>query len=293
MTTAVATPPPVSNRKLAQRHRRRRQAVGYAVLAPLIAFAVFPLLWMIMSSLKSPEELYDFPPTWIPDAIDWGFYQRVLEGTEFTDFVVNSLVVGLGSTSVVVVLSAMAGFGLARGSFAGRLVLSRGVLVAYVFPTILYAIPLFTVISSVGLAGTYPGIIVVHVVFNFPFCTWLMIQYFRTLPTEIEEAGRVDGLSHVGVFVRIALPLAAPGLATAAIFGFINSWNEFLLSFVILGGGERRTLPVGIYNFVGSEVADWGPLMAATTLAVVPTLILFLFIQRRITGGLTGGAVKG
>lgn len=293
MTTTAALPPKQYSRRASQRQRRRRQAIGYGVLIPLIVFAVFPLLWMITSSLKSSEELYDFPPTWIPDGIDWGFYQRVLEGTPFTNFVVNSLVVGVGSTVLVVVLSSMAGFGLARGNFAGRVVLSRGVLVAYVFPTILYAIPLFTVISDIGLAGTYQGIIIVHVVFNFPFCTWLMIHYFRTLPVEIEEAGRVDGLSHVGVFVRIALPLAAPGLATAAIFGFINSWNEFLLSFVILGGGERRTLPVGIYNFVGSEVADWGPLMAATTLAVIPTLVLFLFIQRRITGGLTGGAVKG
>jgi ABC-type glycerol-3-phosphate transport system permease component len=263
------------------------------VLIPLLVFAIFPLLWMALSSVKSPEELYSYPPTWIPEKLDWGYYRRVLDGTPFTDFVVNSAVVGVFSTAIVVILAAMAGFGLARGKFAGRLLLSRGVLVAYVFPTILYAVPLFTVVSRVGLAGTYPGIIIVHVVFNFPFCTWLMMQYFRTLPKEIEEAGRIDGLTNLGVFARVALPLAAPGLATTAIFGFINSWNEFLLSFVILGGGDRRTLPVGIYSFVGSEVADWGPLMAATTMAVVPTLVLFLVIQRRISGGLTGGAVKG
>ncbi|NEE03480.1 carbohydrate ABC transporter permease [Phytoactinopolyspora halotolerans] len=295
MATAIADAGTGRARARRPRRRgdRRRRIVGYAVLSPLIGFAVFPLLWMAVSSVKTPDELYAFPPTWIPDGVDWGFYRRVLDGTQFTDFMVNSAIVGIGSTAIVVVMSAMAGFGLARGGFPGRLFVSRSVLVAYVFPTILYAVPLFTVISGIGLAGTYPGIILVHVAFNFPFCTWLMMQYFRSLPKEIEEAGRVDGLTHVGIFVRLAVPLAAPGLATTAIFGFINSWNEFLLSFVILGGGERRTLPVGIYNFVGSEVADWGPLMAATTLAVIPTLVLFLFIQRRITGGLTGGAVKG
>lgn len=274
--------------------RSRATRLGAAVvLVPLVAFAVFPLLWMALSSVKTPEQLYSGDPGWLPDGIDWGFYRRVLDGTPFTTFLMNSVVVGLASTAIVVVLAAMAGYGLARGRFRGRGLLSRGVLVAYVFPTILFVMPLFTLVSDLGLAGTYPGIVLVHVVFNFPFCVWLMMQYFRTLPMEIEEAGRVDGLSHAGVFVRIAVPLAAPGLATTAIFGFVNSWNEFLLSFVILGSGERRTLPVGIYNFLGSEVADWGPLMAATTLAVLPTLVLFLLVQRRITGGLTGGAVKG
>lgn len=272
---------------------RRRTVAPYVVLAPLAVFALFPFVWMAISSLKPAEELYRFPPTWIPDRLDLGFYQRIMTGTPFTQFMVNSVVVATLSTVGVVILGAMAGYGLARGRFRGRALLSRGVLVAYMFPTILLVVPLFTIIARAGLVGTYPGVVLVHVVFNFPFCTWLMMQYFQTLPAEIEEAGRVDGLTNLGVFLRLALPLAAPGIATTAIFGFINSWNEFLLSFVILGGGDRRTLPVGIYNFVGSEVADWGPLMAAATLALLPTLVLFTVVQRRITGGLTGGAVKG
>lgn len=270
-----------------------RRLAPYLVLGPLVACALFPFLWMALASLKKAEELYRFPPTWLPSTVDLSFYRRILSGTPFLRFMLNSAIVGVASTALVVALAAMAGYGLARGRFRGRTLLRRGVLVAYVFPTILFVVPLFTVVARAGLAGTYPGIIAVHVAFNFPFCTWLMMQYFQTIPIEIEEAGRVDGLSNLGVLVRVALPLAAPGLATTAIFGFINSWNEFLLSFVILGAGERRTLPVGIYNFVGSEVADWGPLMAAATLALLPTLVLFTVVQRRITGGLTGGAVKG
>ncbi|WP_416900832.1 carbohydrate ABC transporter permease [Micromonospora echinospora] len=281
----------MSSTRVAQ--RRARVVVSYLVLAPLVAVAVFPLLWIAMSALKPDEELYGKPATWWPHRIDLGFYQRVVEGTPFLQFMLNSTIVAVVSTLVVVVLAAMAGYGLARGRFRGRGLLLRGVLTAYMFPTILFVVPLFTAVAKAGLTGSYTGIVIVHVVFNFPFCTWLMTQYFQTLPVEIEEAGRADGLGNLGVFWRIALPLAAPGLATTAIFGFINSWNEFLLSLVILGGGDRRTLPVGIYNFVGSEVADFGPLMAATTLALIPTLVLFVFVQRRITGGLTGGAVKG
>jgi multiple sugar transport system permease protein len=272
---------------------RGRVLAAYLVLGVLTLGAVFPFVWMALASLKASDELYHFPPTWWPHKIDLSFYHRVIDGTPFMRFMLNSAIVAVATTLIVVVLAAMAGYGLARGTFRGRGLLMRGVLVAYMFPTILFVVPLFTLISKVGLTDTYAGVVVVHVVFNFPFCTWLMAQYFQTMPIEIEEAGRADGLGNVGVFYRIALPLAAPGLATTAIFAFINSWNEFLLSFVILGGGERRTVPVGIYNFVGSEIADWGPLMAATTLALLPTLVLFVLVQRRITGGLTGGAVKG
>jgi len=272
---------------------RTRRIASYAVLAVMAAVSIFPLVWITVSSLKKRTEMYRFPPTWWPHAVDLGFYRRVLNGTPFLHFMWNSAIVGVASTVIVVVLAAMAGYGLARGRFRGRIALTRGVLAAYVFPTILYVVPLFTLVAKLGLTGSYTGIVLVHVAFNFPFCVWLMTQYFQTVPLEIEEAARVDGLGNFGVFCRVALPLAAPGLATTAIFGFINSWNEFLLSFVILGGGDHRTLPVGIYDFVGTEVADFGPLMAATTLALIPTLVLFMLVQRRITGGLTGGAVKG
>jgi multiple sugar transport system permease protein len=282
-----------SNRRAVTSKRRRGSLAAYMVLTIIAVFAVFPLLWMVFSSLKRSRDLYRFPPTWFTKSLNVDFYRRVLDGTPFKQWVVNSLIVSLISTFIVVVFSAMAAYGLVRGRYRGRNAMSQATLIAYVFPTILLVIPLFVVISKLGLANSYTGLIIVYVAFNFPFCTWLMISYFRTLPLEIEEAGRVDGLTNLGVLVRLVVPLSGPGLATTAIFGFINSWNEFLLAFVILGGGSKRTLPVGVYSYVGSEVADWGPLMAATTLTILPTLLLFLFAQRRIVGGLTGGAVKG
>lgn len=271
---------------------RRSVLLAWIIAMPLVVFALFPLVWMVMSSFKDPADLYRNPVTWIPDSFTVESYLHVLTRTPFLRFLMNSVIVGIVSTVLVVVLSAMAGYGLARGRFRFRGAIRQGVLAAYVFPTILFVIPLFATVSVLGLVGTLPGVIAVHIAFNFPFCTWLMLQYFGSLPVEIEEAARVDGLSAFGVFTRIALPLSGPGIATTAIFAFINSWNEFLLSFVILGGGDNRTLPVGVYNFVGSEVAEWGPLMAATTMTILPMLLTFFLAQRYIVGGLTSGAVK-
>ena len=165
-------------------------------------------------------------------------------------------------------------------------------LLAYLLPQILIVIPFFRLLSWVGLANSYFGLILAYTTLTFPFSTWLLTDYFRSIPTEIEDQGRVDGAREVRIFLRLILPLAAPGLAVAAIFAFINSWNEFLYGFIILGSGSKQVITVGLYNFVGGENAQWGPMMAATTLTMIPTLLLFLAVQKRLVGGLTAGAVK-
>ncbi len=265
----------------------------WAWLIALAVFADFPVIWMVLSSIKPYGELYTFPPTLVPRAVSLDFYRTVLDSTPFIRFVVNSLIVVVGTTVVSLVVSAMAGYSLARFRFPGQQLLSQSVLLAYIFPQILLVIPLFTVIANLGLANTYLGLILAYVTFTFPFATWLLMAYFQAIPMEIEEAARVDGASNFGIFRLIAIPLSAPGLVTAAIFTAINAWNEFLYALVILGAGEQRTLPVGLFNFVGGEQAQYGPLMAATTLTIAPILIFFLLIQGRLTPGLTAGAVKG
>jgi ABC-type glycerol-3-phosphate transport system permease component len=262
------------------------------VLALLAAFAIFPLLWMIATSLKSYADVYVFPPRYLPHGIDLGFYRRVIQETPFFSYMLNSLIVASASTVLSVLFGAMAGWSLARARFRGRDAVLRTVLLAYLLPQILIVIPFFGLLSELGLANTYAALILAYVTLTFPFSTWLLTDYFRSIPTEIEDQGRVDGALEATIFLRLVLPLAAPGLAVAAIFAFINSWNEFLYGFIILGSGEKQVLTVGLYNFVGGENAQWGPMMAATTLTMIPTLVLFLAVQRRLVGGLTAGAVK-
>jgi ABC-type glycerol-3-phosphate transport system permease component len=268
-------------------------AASYTLCGSVALFALLPLAWMIFSSLKPYEDLYRFPPTYGVGTLSLHYYAKVLSSTPFPQFLVNSLFVAVVSTALSVLFAAMAGWSLARARFRGRRLILNAVLLAYLFPQVLIVLPLFSAIAKLGLANTYLGVILAYVTFTFPFSTWMLTAYFAKIPIEIEEAGRVDGASNWAVFRRLVLPLAAPGIVTVSIFSFINAWNEFLYAFVILGGGDRRTLPVGLYNFVGGEFAQWGEMMAATSMTMLPTLILFLVIQRRLVGGLTTGAVRG
>lgn len=267
--------------------------VPMIILIVLCTAAAFPLLWMVFSSLKTYAGIYTFPPTFGLEGLGLHNYWAVLESTPFFSFLKSSMIVALGSTVIGTIFAAMAAFVLARVTSRRRKIVTRVLLVAYIFPPILIAIPLFFVINKLGLANTQVGLIFVHVALTFPFSTWMLTSFFRNIPVELEEAARIDGAGNLTVFLRICLPLSAPGIVTVAVFAFISSWNEFLLSLIILGAGEKRTLSVGLYSLVGGEFAQWGTAMAATTLAILPTLLLFMMIQGRIAAGLTSGAVKG
>lgn len=270
-----------------------KTAIPYAILLLLAAAAVFPLVWMIFSSLKSYAQLYRFPPSFSLGDLGLHNYRDVIVSTPFLSFLKSSTIVALASTILGTIIAAMTAYVLARRLIRGSGALTKLLLVAYIFPPILVAIPLFLVVSRLGLANTQVGLVLVHVAYTFPFSTWMLISFFRRVPVELEEAARIDGASNLTMFFRITLPLVAPGLVTVAVFAFISSWNEFLFSLIILGAGDQRTLSVGLYSLVGGEFAQWGTAMAATTLAIIPTLLLFLAVQNRMAAGLTAGAVKG
>ena len=262
----------------------------------MVAIAVFPLIWLILTSIKPFDEVYTFPPEYIPNNPGLNNYDQLLnsEGADFPRMIRNSLVITVSTTAITLALSAMAGYGLARGRFRGRILLLRGTLLAYLFPPILVVVPMFVLIADLGFAGTYRGGIAAYVVFMFPFATWLLASYFATLPRELEEAALVDGASNFRSFFEVALPLTRPGLAAVAVFTFINVWNEFLLALIIVGGGENRTLSVGLNNLLTSdEGAKLGLLAAGSMIAIFPVIVLFISAQRHIVQGLTGGAVKG
>lgn len=267
--------------------------VPMSTLLVLSAAAAFPLIWMVFSSLKTYAGIYTFPPTFSLQDLGLQNYRAVLESTPFFSFLKSSTIVALGSAVIGTVFAAMAAFVLARVTSRRRKIVTRILLVAYIFPPILMAIPLLFVINKLGLANTQVGLILVHVALTFPFSTWMLTSFFRNIPVELEESARIDGAGNLTVFLRVCLPLTAPGIVTVAVFAFISSWNEFLLSLIILGAGEKRTLSVGLYSLVGGEFAQWGTAMAATTLAILPMLLLFMMIQGRIAAGLMSGAVKG
>ena len=205
----------------------------------------------------------------------------------------NSLLYSSLSTVLGMTISSLAAYAITRFGGKKQKILTRLIVMTYMFPPILLAIPYFILVSNLGLANTLPGLLMAYMSFTVPFCTYLLVSYFRTVPKDIEEAAMIDGLRRPGVFLHIALPLVAPGLVATAIFAFINAWNEFLYSLLIISSGDKQTVSVGLYSLKGGmETLQWGDMMAASVLVVIPSIVFFSIIQKSIVGGLTAGADK-
>lgn len=273
--------------------RQLTTALVYLGLIVFVLFSVFPVFWLVSSSIRPYLDLMKVPPKVIPSKLSLEFYKNVLVKTPFVRFMGNSLIVGLLSTFISVSSATACAYSIARMKFRGKNIISRGILIAYMFPQIVLIVPLFVGLVRLNLANTRLGLVLTHVTFSFPFAMWLLVSFFQTIPSDLEEAAKVDGASNFLAFRKITLPLALPGIATAAIFCFNLSWREFLYALVILNKETLKTLPVGLYGLIGGEYVKWGELLAASTLVAIPTMVFFLLVQRHIVSGLTGGAIKG
>jgi multiple sugar transport system permease protein len=276
----------------------RRRTLGasvrlYIVLAIYLLVVTFPFYYMALTSLRTQKDVYDREHMLTPLNLTFENYATVLGNTGMRTWLANSTMVALASTTIAVIISVLAAYSLARLKFFGSRNLAKSVLFMYLVPSSLLFIPLFLIMSGLGLLNTLWALIISYQTFNVPFCTWMLLGYFRTLPEELEDAARIDGCSRLGVLWRIVLPLAAPGIVTAFIFGFTNSWNEFLFAVVMAGRTELRTIPAGLYSFQVGDVLLWGQLMAAALIATLPVVLLFMLVQRFVVQGLTVGAVKG
>ena len=258
-----------------------------------VLFSTFPIYWMVSCSVRSYADLTAVPPHIFPQAFSGEFYRRVFAHTAFFTFLKNSLIISLGTVAINTVVGSMAAHSLARMKFKGKFLLSRGVLIVYVFPKIVMIVPIFVTIVWLGLYNTHLGLMLTYVVFTFPFCVWMLTAYFETVPVILEEAARIDGASNLRIFTQITFPLAAPGVAAASIFTFISCWREFLYAFLILNSEGKKTLTVGMYGFIGAEVFEWGEMLAMNTLMMIPVVIFFIILQKSFIQGLTAGAVKG
>lgn len=272
---------------------RTGTAVTYSLAALFSAIALFPFAWMALSSVKPLAELYTVPPTWIPQNFSLENYRTVLLESNIPRYFINSLVISFGATAISLVLAALAAYGFARFRFRGRNALQASILVSQLLPTATIIVPLYILLSRLGLVNTYLGLILVYLIHTLPLCIWLLINYFRAIPYEIEEAARVDGASRLTILTRIVLPLSTPGLIATVVYCFVNTWNEFIFALVFATDSTVKTLPIGLAEFTSEFDTDWGAVMAASMIMTLPVLALFFMIQRYFVGGLTAGASKG
>jgi multiple sugar transport system permease protein len=273
--------------------RRLLKWVGNGLLVVMLVWTLVPFYWMIVTSLKKDREIYGFEATLVPRQPTLANYTRLFATTPFVKYLRNSTIIALGTTLATLVLACLGAYALARLRFPGRALIARGLVVTYLVPPALLFIPLFAVMARLSLIDTHHGLVLAYLSFSVPFCTWLLMGYFRSVPLELEEAALVDGCTRLGSLVRVILPMSLPALAVVAFFSFTQSWNEFLYANVFVNSIEVRTITIGLTLFVVEDVFFWGPMMGAAFLSALPPLVLYLIFQRWVVKGLTLGGVKG
>jgi multiple sugar transport system permease protein len=275
--------------------RRRAATFGkYGLLAVFLLFFLFPLYWLLLTSVKTQAEQFASPPVWWPRSFTTEYYAGLFQST--TGWLAfNSLVVAAGSTLVALAAGTLAAYALSRFRLPWRLNqrLGHWILSTRMFPPIVSIVPLFLIMRGLDLVDTRAALVAAYSVFNLPFVVWMMKGFFDELPRELEEAALVDGDSPFGAFRRIILPLVRPGLAATAIFCMIVAWNEFLFALILTQTEGALTLPVGIANQVTQYEIRWGAMSAAGVVAMTPMFVFALAVQRHLVRGLSFGAVKG
>jgi N,N'-diacetylchitobiose transport system permease protein len=289
--TTLETPvrPPRRSRWRSVR-RRGWDVLGLAVFAVMI----FPVFWMLSTAFKPDDEINSATPTWFSLSPTLDHFRDAMARDYFWDTVRNSLIVVCIAVLASLVIAFLAAVALAKYRFSGRTVLIVLMIGIIMLPQAGLVIPLYVVLAKYHLVGTLTGVILTYLTFVLPFAVWTLRGFILGIPKDLEEAAMVDGSSRLGAFVRILLPLAAPGLVATAVFAFVTSWNEYIFASVLLSDQSDQTVTVWLAGFYGgSRNTDWGGLMAASTLTAIPVIVFFLLVQRRIMFGLTAGAVRG
>lgn len=264
----------------------------YLAAAVVALFAVFPLVWMVLTSLKPQADIVTAEPVWWPAEFQWSRYRRVLDAG-FTTYLRNSLLVAAGTTGLGLLVASFAGYALARFRLPLRRYLVLVVLATQMFPTAVLLIPFFIVMRNLGLLGSLWGLVIAYLAFITPLMIWILRGFFLSIPDDLEDAAMVDGCTRFGAMWRIILPLAGPGVAAVSIFAWIAAWNEFLFALTFIRSDSLRTLPVGLTQFAGRDATDHGAIMAASLLFTLPVVVFFLLVHKKLTTGLVAGAVKG
>jgi ABC-type glycerol-3-phosphate transport system permease component len=298
VTTQTRAPEaPVRPSAIVHQSASRRRPKDLLVLVPTLVIMlviIFPVLWMVLSSVRPASQLTE-PLSWggLFGGLTGEAYTRLFSGSNFGRYVINSLVVSSLSTVLTVVISGIAGYTLSRFRFRGRALLLLLVLATQLLPFVVLITPIYIAFSQLKLLNSYPGLIIVYVAMTLPLATYLMMGYFDAIPKVLDEAARIDGCSTLGVIFRVIMPVALPGIVTVAVTAFIATWEEFLFATVLMTSDKLKTVQVGLAGFFGEYSTDWPVVMAAATVAAIPTIVLFAVVQRRLVAGMAAGSIKG
>ncbi len=266
----------------------------YILLLVLMIYAFFPTFWLLSTSIKSMGEAMNNPPTWWPFQPTLESYTSQLQDIGFVTFFKNSLIVSACTTLLTLLAATPGGYVLSRFRFRGARALILVILATQMFPYITILISLYTIFRELHMLNTYPALILSYTTFSLPFSIWMIKGFCDTMPTDLEDAGRVDGLSRLGVLVRVVLPIIVPGVVAVGFFAFLNAWNELLFALALTTSPDMRTIPVGfILTYIGEFQNRWPDMMAGSVIVALPVVILFTIFQRQLVRGLMAGAVKG
>jgi multiple sugar transport system permease protein len=265
----------------------------YAAVACYVAFALLPIYWTIKISVTPQDLLYSEGIKLWPSRMTLANYTSVLEATDFPRYFLNSILVSVTTAVIVTAVASFAGYALSRFRFRGKAMVSLVLLLTQTFPLVMVIPPIYRIMGQLGLTDSLFGLIIIYTAFNIAFATFLMQSFFDGVPKDLEEAAMIDGCTRLMALRRVILPLTLPGMGATVAFVFTAAWSELLFGLMLINSESQKTFSVGLLTFIGKFAVDWGQMMAASVLALIPVCLFFLFLQRYLVTGLTAGAVKG
>lgn len=275
-------------------YRKIFAAGRYVLVTILLIILLFPIFWMVVSSIQPNSYLMSMPPHFIPVEIQLDSYLKIFKNVQYMTYFKNSVITSCGTVLLTIALSIPAGYAFARFKFWGCNALRTAIMSVQMFPIVVILISLYTFYFNWGMLNTYRGLILANTVFCLPLAVSLMTSFFYTVPKELDESAQIDGAGRIRILLQIVTPLTKPGMVAVAIYTFLQSWDDFLMSLIIMQDMNMRTLPVGIaQSFLGEYAHDYASMMAFAVVGSVPIVLIFLFLQKQMVEGMTAGAVKG
>ena len=261
----------------------------------LLCVLLFPLFWILMTSLKTEQEIFRFPPTIIPEKLNLASYAAQVETGDFNMFqsFANSFIISIGATIISVVLAVPASYGIAKYRFRGRKVMLLGFLVTQMLPVAVLLTPMFILFRGMNLYNTAGSAILADATIGIPFSILILKNYFASIPKDLEEAAYIDGCNRFSAFIRVLIPIAKPGVMVCAIFSFLSAWGDLAYGMTFIIDQQKRPITAGIFNFMGQYGTKWSYLTAFAVVTIIPVALIFIFMQKYIISGMTSGAVKG